>query len=470
MVFSTLTFLYLFFPITVMLYFAVPGIRMKNAVLLLVSLVFYAWGEPIFVLLMLFAVFVNYICGRAIGASRGPKSKKAYLVIAIAANLALLGLFKYAGFIIDNLNGIFSLKLPGWKLGLPIGISFYTFQAMTYTIDTYRGDTPAQKSYAKLLLYVSLFPQLIAGPIVRYSDICREIDERQVTVRGFSHGITRFLCGLGKKLLLANYCGAACAPLLASGADSTVLGGWLGIVLYAFQIYFDFSGYSDMAIGLGQMLGFHFKENFNYPYIANSITDFWRRWHISLSTFFRDYVYIPLGGNRRKQIRNLLVVWLLTGLWHGAAWNFVLWGLYFGVLLILEKFVFKKLLDKLPDFITRLSTFFFVLMGWVLFYFTDLTAIGTFLSRIFGGGGYAFSDHITLSVLTNNSLLLLACIIASTPIGKVFRGIALSMEKEGGWLENTAMLTNLLFNIALLAVCTIVMATNTFNPFLYFRF
>jgi alginate O-acetyltransferase complex protein AlgI len=447
-----------------------PSLKLKNYALLIMSLIFYAWGEPFWILLMIFTGFQNYFCGLMIGKSDTKSRKKLWLVISIAINLGLLGLFKYTGFIIDNINLIPGVHLPGWKIGLPIGISFYTFQAMSYTIDVYRGETPVQRSYAYFLLYVTLFPQLIAGPIVRYVDVANEITNRRVTPAGFSKGITRFLTGMAKKLLLANYCGEAVDRLLGRGGDTSVLGGWLGLVLFAFQIYFDFSGYSDMAIGLGKMIGFKFKENFNYPYICSSITDFWRRWHISLSTFFRDYLYIPLGGNRKRPVFNLLIVWFLTGLWHGASWNFILWGLYFAVFLILEKYVFASVIKKLPGILKHTYSLFIVLMGWALFYFENLSEFGSFLKRIYGLGGNSLTSVYSLSILSNYSLLILVCILASTPIGKLFRGLNIHLVRSGGKLMHIGMSMRLIYNCAVLAICTVVMVTNTYNPFLYFRF
>ncbi|MBE6953658.1 MAG: MBOAT family protein [Ruminococcaceae bacterium] len=471
MVFSTLTFLYFFFPICLILYFAMPNLRAKNYVLMGMSLLFYAWGEPLCIFLMMLTAFVNYLAGRQIAKAADQKAKKRWLVFSVAVSLAFLVFFKYTNFLLENLSLIPGIRLPGFEIALPIGISFYTFQALSYAIDVYRNQAKVQHSYADFLLYVSLFPQLIAGPIVRYVDVQNEITSRRTTAEGFVIGITRFVVGLGKKLLLANYCGASVDKLLAVGTDTSVLGGWLGLVLYAFQIYFDFSGYSDMAIGLGRMFGFKFLENFNYPYICDSITDFWRRWHISLSTWFRDYVYIPLGGNRRgkgRQVLNLLVVWFLTGFWHGASWNFILWGLYFAVLLMLEKFVFAGLMQKMPRVLRHISALFFVLMGWALFYFEDLGALGAFFARLFGSG--AGTSDLALTLLENNSLLLIVCAIASTPLGKLVRSIHLALIHAGGALRHISMALRLLFNTVVMTICTIVMVTNTYNPFMYFRF
>ncbi|MBR6740283.1 MAG: MBOAT family protein [Clostridia bacterium] len=469
MVFSTLTFVYLFLPVTVILYFLLPSLKAKNIILTVMSLLFYAWGEPIFLFLMLFTALLNFVCGLLIDRTEG-KKKKAWLVVSVVLNLGMLGFFKYAGFILENLSALTRLNLPMWQIALPIGISFYTFQSMTYTIDVYRGDAAVQRSFYKLLLYISMFPQLIAGPIVRYADVSVQIEQRKTTLQGAANGITRFLIGMGKKLLIANYCGKICTSLLAEGSSGTVLGGWVGLIMFAFQIYFDFSAYSDMAIGLGHIFGFNFKENFNYPYTATSITDFWRRWHISLSSFFRDYVYIPLGGNRRMQVRNIFVVWLLTGFWHGAEWNFMLWGVYFGILLLLEKFVFAKLIAALPKLITRAVTLFLVLMSWALFYFTSLEELGSFFMRIFGAGGGAAVSDALLTLLENNSLLIAVCILASLPLGRLVGGLRSSMIRDGGKLENVALSLNLIFNLVVFAVCTVVMVTETYNPFLYFRF
>ena len=474
MVFSTLPFVFFFLPITLIVYFLMPTLRAKNLALMVMSLIFYAWGEPVWVVLMALTAFVNYYCGRRVGTAVGGDKKK-WLTISVVISLAFLAFFKYTGFFIDNFNGIFGAHLPGWKLGLPIGISFYTFQAMSYTIDVYRGNARVQEHYTDFLLYVSLFPQLIAGPIVRYVDVQNEITGRKESAVGFMLGITRFLVGLGKKLLLANFCASGADKLLlgteAAAADGSTLGAWLGIILFTFQIYFDFSGYSDMAIGLGRMFGFHFKDNFDYPYLCSSITDFWRRWHISLSSWFRDYVYIPLGGNRRgpaRQVLNLFIVWMLTGFWHGASWNFVLWGLYFAVLLVLEKFVLGKVLEKLPAFFRHFFALFFVVLGWALFYYEDLSALGAFLGRFFFGG--PFSSELSRTLLENNILLLIACVIASLPVGKLVRGVSMKMLSGSKTQQNIAMAGRLVFNVALLTLCTIVMATNTYNPFLYFRF
>ena len=352
MVFSSVLFLFRFLPIFMICYFLVPR-KMKNLVLFLGSLVFYAWGEPVYIFLMLFSTISDYVWGRLIEEYRGKDHSRIFLLCSIGINLFILGFFKYADFLLQTVNTVFGTSIPLLKLPLPIGISFYTFQTMSYTIDVYRGEAPVQNNIISFGAYVSMFPQLIAGPIVRYQDIAAELNTRTESLERFSLGIRRFVVGLGKKVLLANQAGALWTEITAIlPADRSVLMVWMGILAFVFQISFDFSGYSDMAVGMGHMLGFHFPENFNYPYISKSITEFWRRWHISLGTWFKEYVYIPLGGNRKGgllQVRNILVVWLLTGIWHGASINFLLWGIYFGLLLLLEKFVLMKYLKKLPS-------------------------------------------------------------------------------------------------------------------------
>ena len=364
MVFSSSTFLIVFLPVSIVLYYIIGEVitkstAVKNFILLLASLLFYAWGEPVYIVLMLISILFNFVAGKDIDkakASGDTRKAKTAFIIAIVFNLAVLGFFKYFGFLVENINALFHIELQIPQLALPIGISFYTFQIMSYIIDLYRGNTEVQNRIIPFALYISLFPQLIAGPIVKYKDVALQLETRKETLHKFSEGMLRFTVGLSKKLLLANTLGAVYTTIQASGAKNTsVLGAWLGIICYTLQIYFDFSGYSDMAIGLGKVFGFEFCENFNYPYIASSVTDFWRRWHISLSTWFKEYVYIPLGGNRCKTPRvifNLMVVWLLTGLWHGAAWNFIIWGVYYGVLLIIEKYVLGKVLKFIPGFIT----------------------------------------------------------------------------------------------------------------------
>ena len=461
----------IFFPAVLILYHLCPFLKGKNVILLLASLVFYAWGEPKWTILMLITTLVDYTAGVVIGKAKGKGVKKAALVLSVVVTLGFLVVFKYLNFFTSNLNALLPFDFPETKLTLPIGISFYTFQALSYVVDVYRGDTYYQKNYGKLLLYVSMFPQLIAGPIVRYVDVANEIEDRHVSLTDFSEGITRFLVGLTKKAVLANFVGALAENYLSGSLENlTLLGSWIGIIAYFFQIYFDFSGYSDMAIGMGRMLGFKFRENFNYPYTALSITDFWRRWHMSLSGFFRDYVYIPLGGNRRFQLRNMFVVWLLTGFWHGASWNFVLWGLYYFVMLALEKYVYGKLLEKLPKFIRLAYSIFIVIIGWVFFYFEDLGSIKAMFGAMFGATSSALYGAGDVITLTNNVFLLAACVIAVTPLLKTIADKASSrLSATPGGVIAKGVFT-LVFQAAVLLLCGACLVGSTYNPFLYFRF
>ena len=462
MVFSSVIFLGIFFPVFLVLYFACKKIVYKNLVLVVFSIFFYAWGEPVWVLLLLFSGTMDYINGRVIGRYKGKWQAKGAVILSVTVNLGILALFKYSNFFVDNINSIFNLSVNIPVFNLPLGISFYTFQTLTYTIDAYRGKFPPQKSLLNYLTYLTMFPQLVAGPIVRYSDIEKRLNARRVTFQGFSDGITRFAAGLGKKVLFANPAGSVAQTLLDGDLTKlTGLGAWLGIIMYTFQIYFDFSGYSDMAIGMGKMIGFDFKENFNYPYTAKSITDFWRRWHMSLSTFFRDYVYIPLGGNRRLQLRNLFAVWFLTGLWHGASWNFILWGLYYLVILIIEKYLLNKIIDKIPALIRHIYSLALITGGWMIFYFTDLGRLKQFLKAGFFFNGA--SDFLAASTLAANAFLIVVLAIAVTPLPK----------KAAGYLRRKFAVFNgitPLFNILTLAGCFILILGQTYNPFLYFRF
>ena len=475
MVFSSLTFLYLFLPVCILLCFARPSISYKNWVLVILSVFFYAWGEPVYVLVLVFSAAVNYFFGRWIGAARKNERQnwaKTLMIASVVFNLGLLGYFKYIGFIVENLNHL-GLHLTVPQVVLPIGISFYTFQTLSYVIDVYRGEVQVQKSYRDFLLYVSLFPQLIAGPIVRYSEIEPQLAERTIKLPSVFYGATRFCVGLGKKVLIANYAGQIASQMLDGNlANATTVGGWLGILMYTFQIYFDFSGYSDMAIGLGRVFGFRYAENFDLPYISKSVTEFWRRWHISLGSFFRDYVYIPLGGNRRHQIVNLLVVWTLTGLWHGASWNFALWGLYFFVLLFIEKKTWQKL-ARIPNPVRQIFTFLLVVFGWVLFYCTDMSRLGQTFGVLFGVFGSGFTSAQINITLLNNLPLLLVCIVGSTQlprfIGMVFGGLC--TDRKGEHQKRKLYVTVVfVFDMLLLALATISLVGSTFNPFLYFRF
>ena len=467
MVFSSLIFLFIFFPLTLLLYFIARNIKTKNFILVVASLIFYSWGEPVWVILLIFSSILDYTVSHAIEKHRNQPITKFYLAVSVIINLGLLAIFKYSGFFISTINSAFGLSLPEPAFSLPIGISFYTFQTMSYSIDVYKGNVKAQKSFMNFLMFVSLFPQLIAGPIVRYSDIEDQISERAVTTEAFSAGMTRFMAGLGKKVLIANYAGSLATSLLKDIDSAAVMSVWFGVLFYAFQIYFDFSGYSDMAIGLGKMFGFDYPENFKYPYISTSITEFWRRWHITLSSFFRDYVYIPLGGNRvgiPRQILNLLIVWGLTGLWHGASWNFVLWGLYYFFFLCLEKFILKKFFAKIPSPIRWLYSMSVVLVGWMIFYFDDFQTLITAFSVAFGHAGNAFTDPVSETLVINNVPFILIAAIASTPVLNVIRRL---VEKSSPLSES---ILRIVYNIVMLILCVASLVGSTYNPFLYFRF
>lgn len=471
MVFSSLLFLFRYLPIVMALYFILPK-KYRNALLFVASLVFYAWGEPIYVTLMIFSTVVDYTHGMLVQRykDRGNiRAAKWAVASSMIINLALLGFFKYSDFLIATVNSVFGAEIPLLNLPLPIGISFYTFQTMSYTVDVYRGDAKVQKNIISFGAYVALFPQLIAGPIVQYKTIAEQLDTRRENFDDFSEGVTRFMMGLGKKVLLANNAGIIWDTVLASNLDTLpVLTAWIGIIAYSFQIYFDFSGYSDMAIGLGKMLGFHFLENFNYPYMSKSITEFWRRWHISLGTWFRDYVYIPLGGNRKgpaKHIINICIVWFLTGLWHGANWNFILWGVYFGALLIIEKFFLLKLLKKLPGVVSHIYTLFFVVISWAIFAIEDMSKLGKFIAAMFGAGG-SFADNTSMYLLITNAVLFVILAIAATPAPKHLAGKLLTKLGEN---PTGTLIKNVTF-AAILIISTAYLVDASYNPFLYFRF
>ena len=465
MVFSSLFFIYGFLPACMLLYAAVPGIQRKNIVLIALSLFFYAWGEPVWVLLLIFSATMDYLCGRMIGKARrigAPRMAKAVLFTSVALNLSLLGVFKYLDFFLENIGLLLraSPALPG--LALPIGISFYTFQTLSYTIDVYRGKVGVQTSYIDFLLFVSLFSQLVAGPILRYADLEKQLRDRPFTWEGCAEGVTRFCCGLGKKVLLANTAGVVANSLLDGRLDILpAADAWLGILMYTAQIYFDFSGYSDMAIGLGRMFGFRFDENFRYPYFSASVGDFWRRWHISLGSFFREYVYIPLGGNRKRAVLSLFVTWFLTGLWHGASWNFVLWGLYYFLWLSLERFVLKFLPRKAAKIAPMIYTFPAVVLGWGLFYFTEAGRLAAFWGSLFGLRG--FSGTETLPMWIGRLPLLLICAVAASPLPKAV---------VNRFIKNPVAYPALsvCYNSLTLLLCTAYLAGQSYNPFLYFRF
>lgn len=471
MVFSSLNFMYLFLPVCLLLYFILRGIKARNYLLLVMSLLFYAWGEPKWIVLMIVTTLVDYGAGLLVDKYREQKQAKWALAGSVVITLSFLAVFKYLGFFNQNLNSLFGAELPTQIFNLPIGISFYTFQAITYVVDVYRGKARVQRSYANLLLYVSLFPQLIAGPIVRYTDIAEQLESRETTVEGFARGITRFVTGLGKKVLLANIAGQIATSLIGGDlSKASVLGAWLGIFAYTFQIYFDFSGYSDMAIGLGHMFGFTYVENFNYPYISKSITEFWRRWHISLSTFFRDYVYIPLGGNRRHQLRNMFVVWALTGLWHGASWNFVLWGLYYFVFLAIEKLFLGKYLEKLPAVVGHVYALFIVVVGWVFFYFDDVSRLGQMLKLMFGFSGQAGVMPTDTILLKNHLVFFMVAIVACIPVSKLVKALLIRFSRRGTVQEVVAGAVGIVYDVALLFFSTAALVGASYNPFLYFRF
>lgn len=457
----------LFLPAVLLIYFAVPR-QGKNAVLFIFSLLFYAWGEPIYVGLMIFSTVLDYTCGWLVEKYRGTSKQKIGLLISVFTNLSLLFFFKYTDFFIGTINTVFGTDIAMLNLPLPIGISFYTFQTMSYTIDVYRGDAKVQKNILSFGAYVSLFPQLIAGPIVRYQDVADQLNERTHSFDRFGDGVKRFVTGLGKKVLLANNIGLLWDAISKTAAENlTTLAAWLGIIAFAFQIYFDFSGYSDMAIGLGKMFGFEFLENFNYPYTSKSVTEFWRRWHISLGTWFRDYIYIPLGGNRKGlpiQIRNIAIVWLLTGFWHGASWNYVLWGVFYGVLLMAEKLFLLKWLKKAPAFVGHIYTMFAVLFGWILFAFEDFGKGIAFLKTMFGGGS-GFISNSTLYQILSYLPLLIVCLVAATPLAKKIYGKLSCKAGEGVLLTVDSVR---IAGIMLLSIAYLI--SGSYNPFLYFRF
>ncbi|MDR0596484.1 MAG: MBOAT family protein [Clostridiales Family XIII bacterium] len=490
------------------LYFIRSGTDWRNGVLVVFSLVFYAWGEPVYIFLMLATVFVNWaltlqierayrLRGRSRRRTRdgqfqtgesdageaeeevsmaGALRAKALLICAIAIDLGLLGVFKYAGFIASTIGGIVHVDIPAPDIALPIGISFYTFQVMSYVIDVYRRESVAQRSLLRLLMYVSMFPQLVAGPIVRYEHIAEQIEYRETEWREAGRGVERFLMGLAKKAILANVCGNIADTLLKSEnlGHLSFAGAWLGVCMFAFQIYFDFSAYSDMAIGMGRIFGFRYKENFNYPYISRSATEFWRRWHISLSTFFRDYVYIPLGGNRSSAWRNLFVVWALTGLWHGASWNFVLWGLYWFAFIAVERKWLRHRFERWHPLAPNAYCILVFLVGWVFFYFTDIRDAALCLSRMFGFGffvGESFTDTATALLFQNNAFLFIASILACLPVGRAVARLYRIGEYSLVGVPRTALFAaRCVWLAALLYVSTIMLVGNSYNPFIYFRF
>ncbi len=461
MLFSSISFLYYFLPTVLLVYFFVPR-RLKNTVLLLASLFFYGWGEPKYLLLMLFSIALFYFCGLAIGKAKTQRAKKGFLTLSVVVSLLLLGIFKYADFFIDSFNAATGLSVPLLRLALPIGISFYTFQCLSYTIDVYRGNAQPQKNFISFGAYVSLFPQLIAGPIVRYVDVARELESRTHSWDDIARGLRRFLIGLGKKVLIADSF-ALLIKLFRESNEPSVLFYWMYAIAFTLNIYFDFSGYSDMAIGLGRIFGFHFIENFDYPYLSKSVREFWRRWHMSLGSWFRDYVYIPMGGNRVSKARwvfNTLTVWMLTGLWHGAAWNFVLWGLMFAVLLLVEKWV--PALQKLPVFFRRFYVLLAVVISFVLFNAESLQQAGGDLAGMFGFGNLPAVSAQTLYYLRSYAVVFVLGLVGATPLVRDL-GRRVAETKVGAILEPIVL-------IALLLLCTAYLVDGSFSPFLYFRF
>lgn len=464
MVFSDSVFLFMFLPLTLAVYYAVP-FAFKNTVLFLTGLLFYAWGEPVYVLIMLLSTAIDYCAGRLMDRFDSNKNiRKATLLVSVVMNLSLLGIFKYGSFFIGSVNGIFGSAIPDPGLPLPIGISFFTFQSMSYTIDLYRRNIKVQKNFIDFAAFVTMFPQIVAGPIVRYEDVSAQLACRRIDLSSMSDGITRFVCGMCKKVLIANSIGALWTDVKAQDyASMPAATAWLGIAAFTLQIYFDFSGYSDMAIGLGKMLGFDFPENFRYPYNSKSIAEFWRRWHITLGDWFKSYVYFPLGGSRGSTaatIRNTLIVWLLTGLWHGASWNFILWGLYYGVLIILEKFVFRRLLERTPSALRHILTMLAVVFGWVIFEIISPASELEFVKAMLGFGG-SFANSFTLNALHNYAVTFIAAIAIST-------GIPLKMCKK--LPEKRADTFSLVGEAAGMTACIACLVDSGYNPFLYFNF
>lgn len=471
MVFSSIFFIFIFLPVTLALYYLVP-VKLRDVVLLLMSLVFYAWGEPVYVILMVLSIMFNYVMGLQIDLRQemgNADRARFFLIAAVAVDLGLLGIFKYYGFIVENLNHIPFINIPEHQLGLPIGISFYTFQTLSYIIDVYRKKIKAQRSILLLGVYITMFPQLIAGPIVQYGDIERQLYDRNISREHFAEGVRIFIKGLAKKVLLANEAGRVFDILSGGSTDElSVLSAWMIAVAFTFQIYFDFSGYSDMAIGLGKMLGFDFKINFDHPYMSTSATEFWRRWHISLGSWFRDYVYIPLGGSfcpPKRHIFNMMVVWMLTGLWHGASWNFVFWGLYYGILLTFEKYVlFKNPERHYPSVLLHVYAMLAAMIGWVFFAVTDMSKAFRIIGIMFGGGAHPLTDNAGLYYLMSMSLLWAVMIIASTD---TFSMLEKKLEERN---TRPAVYVTAAFYSLLLLASLADLVNDTYNPFLYFRF
>lgn len=471
MLFSSITFMFTFLPCVILVYYISPK-RIRNFILMIFSMIFYAWGEPKYIFVMLASILVGYGMGLLTDYYKKrdrDKTARLAMIISVLVNLGILFFFKYIGFFTENLNKIPGIELKVLGHALPLGISFYTFQILSYSVDIYRGKAKCQKNIINLAAYITLFPQLIAGPIVRYETVAEQLDKRCESFNMFGDGVNRFVTGLGKKVLIANMCGEIFDKLSGlSASENTVILSWICSIAFSLQIYFDFSGYSDMAIGLGKMFGFEFLENFDYPYISKSITEFWRRWHISLSTWFRDYVYIPLGGNRRGKGRtlfNIFIVWLLTGFWHGAEWNFIIWGLYYFVLLMLEKLFLLEWLKKAPGVISRLYSLFFINLGWVIFAYDKMPALKNAVFNMFGGSGLAFSNDLTIYYLISFGLFFVIAFVAATPLPKRLVTKLLNQKNEG-----IVTGLNVVFILCILVLSTAFLASEAFNPFLYFRF
>ena len=467
MLFSSIEFLYYFLPIVIALYFIVP-FKFKNLILLISSLFFYFWGEPVYVILMAVMALSGYVHGLLIDKFRGTKKSKIALVSSLVVGLGALGFFKYSNFFIDNINNLFDSAMSTLALALPIGISFYTFQILSYTIDLYRGKYEVQKNFIDFFTYVALFPQLIAGPIVRYSDVDIELKSRKHSFENFAYGVNRFIIGLSKKILIADVLAEFC-DIAKTSTNGSVLFMWAYVIAYAIHIYFDFSGYSDMAIGLGRIFGFHFPENFNYPYISKSITEFWRRWHMTLGSWFRDYVYIPLGGNRvskLKWIRNIFVVWFLTGFWHGAGWNFIVWGLMFGILLLIEKIFLFKYLEKIPKIFSRIYVIFFILISWIIFDAATLTEAITRITSLFGANNLPMITADTLYYIRSYAVVFILGLIGCTPL---IKNLVLKLKSN----EKCNKIVNIIepiVQVSLLVLVTAYLIDGSFSAFIYFRF
>lgn len=472
MVFSSLVFLFVFLPIVLVLYY-LSGKKYRNYLLLLASLFFYAWGEPTYVVIMLVSIGANYLCGLLVDEKRADKVRVAGVVISVIFNICMLGVFKYSGFFVKNINAAFNTSLPVPEIALPLGISFFTFQAMSYVVDVYRKDAEVQKNIFDLSLYISLFPQLVAGPIVRYQTVANQIEEREHNIIKFGDGVRRFIIGLGKKVLLSNSLGMLADSVFGMQTyQLTIVSTWLGILAYSLQIFFDFSGYSDMAIGLGKMFGFEFLENFNYPYISQSASEFWRRWHISLGSWFRDYVYFPLGGSRRGNVRtyiNLFIVWFLTGFWHGASWTFIAWGLYFGLLIGMEKSYLGKLLNKVPRFVRHIYLLLVVMIGWVFFRADSFSYSIEFIKNMFFMGTNVIFDGVAASYINDYWFVLVLSMIFCMPIVDWFRR-KIEVANDKILESNISYVLNSVVYTGILLIVIFKLVNSTYNPFLYFRF